>query len=343
MGVLKYFSDNYSDIKEHIVPFVLVTWGQEISSELFAVLQEVIPYNTIYREKKMIARPSLPADWDGLVDYLPTPQMPLERYMHNKNLFYAELYEGMRNTLWREKISDITIWISPYINHDLFTVTENPNEYDRFYIDRWKQWANEITETFELRNDELVNQRSRRSSVDEWDKYTVESVIELIQRIRDKNVFDKNERLQYEIGIQWDKVLLFQIRKFCDKFPTYTPYIRDLLLDNKQYRCMWNMDIINTSMKHRQIEGRLDQLPSIYQEMQENFVLIFSDFWWKENIDHKTPFLKWFVSNVQKALFHSLTGPAQLALKNWWFAAFPAKYDEKHGLFFSYAEIGDKI
>ncbi len=322
LWVLHYFQKNVPDLKDHIAPMYLIKWWEKISEEIFALFKKMMQSKESDMSKNVIARASLPGDWDGMVDYLPTSCPPFGCFDYKPDFIHETLYDSIINSLGESKLSEVTLWISPVIYHDLYTVTENPNEYNRFYIDIW--WVWKPIWTFEYANKNVISQWWRNASV-----YCIEeikNVLQLISKVRETNFFDNHERLQYEIGVSKKNIWLFQVRKFAEKFASYSPEINRALLDEKYLRFMWDENMLTTPLKYIHTED-MYEFNHLEKNMKNDFIFHPEYLWTWLNINPQTHYLKWFVTDSKNQLYHNLTAPSQLALKNKWFVVFHADCD----------------
>jgi len=303
LWTLKYLRENFPNLRENILNCVLIKHGEDLSKKKVKEL-----YWFWYGA---IARWSHIDDWDWMVDAIPTKELKIPYVLFGKKKALVEIldkeYREPAARSHEYDVTQLTLWLSQYVNHELWTVTEHPNEKDRMYFDmcirmNWLYRAEYelIWDTFHSLRDCSLSKTNERTA------------LELVRKVRATNAFDENDRLQYEIWVgPFDHPYLFQVRKFSDKFDRYSKEILDLLKDkrrNSWTRIFWNFDYYWKKMR---IVNEQDY------DYPEKWELIFTG---------KTPFRipseikdrvkvvaadKWILS-------HGLTWPAQTVLKNNW-------------------------
>ncbi|MFA7284638.1 MAG: hypothetical protein WC004_02345 [Candidatus Absconditabacterales bacterium] len=311
-GVLKYLHDYHPEMREHLVPTRILKNKESVSPELFRTLKDVInQYNTY----NILNRRSHPDDRYGMVDHLPTDSIPLhfidELACLNKKIKNDDIRKHkVGNTVRKE----MTFNLTPLIGHTLYTVTENPNRTDSMYID-----TGVIDSVFEdpcklIGNTVIENSTSNNIQ----NEPTVASIVALVNKIRGLGLFDLEERLQYEIGItRNDKRYLFQIRQFCELFPPFPKDIQNALDQQDMIRLMGQLPPSGIKIPHIQGKSLID-INDLAQSQTKDFIFT------AEHVgaghsntrNPQTPYFKGFLSGYHRGLYHNLTMPSQLALKN---------------------------
>lgn len=310
-GVLKYLHDYHPEMREYLAPMWILKNKESVSQELFHTLDTSIREH--YADN-ILNRRSHPDDRYGMVDHLRTDSIPLGNGLNYLNRTIKN------DNLWKNKAQSdvykkITYGLVPLIRHTLYTVTENPNRTDSMYIDTGSIGII-AEETCKLVGNNIIK---KTDSHDIQYEPTVASIVALVNKIRNLGLFDQEERLQYEIGItRQDKIYLFQIRQFCELFPSFPKDIQDALDQQDVVRLMGQLPPSGGEIPYIQWRSLMD-ISRLAQSQTTDFVFMAENTWRNNNQNPQTPYFKWFISCCHKGLYHNLTMPSQLALKNRWF------------------------
>ncbi len=316
-GVLEYLYDYHPELHKHLVPMEILRPGQAVSKELFQTLKRRIKENNVYN---ILGRRSHKDDRYGMVDYLYTPSIPLhfiddaaslESYVHDD--------ERLIEKIGQKVYDETTVNLVPIVPSKVYTVTDNPNTEDGMFIDAWTVGAFSWMEQYEVVGKHVYEQwgfADAEPRIRSRQKNHISSIIEFVHSLRKLKLFNPSDKLQYELGLtQKDHIYLFQIKKFSDQFPLHPKEIREVLHQNPQMRLMGNLPQEGKVFRHIKWESLRD-ITKLAKKEKSDFVFSVNMATHANTQDPKTPHIKGLVTDIHTALYHNLTGPSQLVLKN---------------------------
>ncbi len=316
--ILRYFYDYYPALHPNLPPIWLIKYGEEVSQKVYKAL-----LGSREDSPNILVRCSHQKDRFWLVDFLPTMMIPDPDWKrsssflnNNRGEFQKSLDCCLENWLRpiHEKYKpDLHIILTPYLKHTLYTVTEHPNQPDHLFVDTGRMGTIFWREVTEIVKGKVL-------AHEPWTR--AQQILKLTEKVRSLNVFDANEKLQYEIWVttHW-KLYIFQVKKFSDTFPELPLEALGIKTPVPWWttRIMGKLPSTNDVFYHM-YDDHLDAIRNVCQEPHPSvlFSSLHANPW--VSFEVAPPNLKGFISEIQSALFHNLTAPVQAVLQNDWFA-----------------------
>lgn len=334
-------------------PMVLNPWEvaddwffERFNTQLSQIPDELKGY--LHSDRAFHIRWGSPGDFKWLVDVLKTPVVT--------NATREKIRDAIKDVrriaaVHSEKISryahgewvywdsdNIQIWVVPSFNVPIVTVTEDPNNEWRIFIDTlfpsisWNRImsATDYIEGVWVTGDELQWELGvdLKKNDPPW-----ENIQKAIQLLKNQGMLDPNMTYQFELWwLRWIQswFLLFQIKEFARKNPVNTDHIIKSINNNYRQILAWGRisriitglrewDILNTPIIDGQYRWNIWQ-DTKAREFPQWFIMRPSQNRNDLVADDYHPDLKWFIHGDAwgGTLAHNSFRFAQSVVRKWW-------------------------